>query len=287
MSDETPPVRAAGPSVELRRARARRAVMVLAICVGLPTVGAVVYYAGIATPEFESVTVVAIESGEPPEEGGRGTRAKGVMADHNLQIARDHMLSRDVLGALAKRHGLTAHYRAADFVSRLGAGAGSEGAFEYYRTKVFVGPETKSATLELHVKAFSGKKAHDFSAAIVAETAALFDRLSEQTRQDTLARAERSVAQARARLAAAGTEGFEAEVARQEMAAALRARELADGEAARRRRTLVAIAGPSTPDRASYPRRGWSIATVVVASLVGTGILWLLGAAVREHSRFS
>jgi capsular polysaccharide transport system permease protein len=288
VSEETPPTRTRGPSLALRRARLRQVSIVLGATVGLPTLLATVYFVGMATPEYESVTLVTVESGEPPGEPSRGAvRARAAMADHDLQIARNHMLSRDVLGALAKRHRFVEHYRRADPGSRLSRHAGSEDAYEYYRSKVTIGPETKSGTLELHVRAFSAKAAHDFSRAIAEQTGGLFDRLSRRARRETLARADQTIEDARARLAAAGETGLEAEVARQEMAAALRARELAEVEAVRRERSLAIVAGPSLPDRPSYPRRGYAIVTVFVTSLVGTGILWLLGAAVREHSRFS
>jgi len=288
MSDETPSVRSGGPSLALRRARARRAGIVLGCLVGLPTIAAVVYYAGLATPEYESVTVLAVESGEPPEEPTRSAaRSKHAMADRDLQVARDYALSREVFAALDEGHRFRAHYRAADLFSRLARDAGSEEGFEYYRSRVSIVSQTQSATMELRVRAFSARQAHDFAKAVVEATARFLDRRSDRVRHQALERAERSVTEARERLSRVAGGAFESEIARQEVAAALRAREMVEVESTKRQRSLWVVAGPSTPDRPSYPRRGWSIATVFVGSLVGTGILWLLGAAVREHSRFS
>jgi capsular polysaccharide transport system permease protein len=44
------------------------------------------------------------------------------------------------------------------------------------------------------------------------------------------------------------------------------------------------MAGPSTPDEASYPRRGRAVLTTFLFSIIAMGILSLFVSAVREHT---
>jgi capsular polysaccharide transport system permease protein len=49
---------------------------------------------------------------------------------------------------------------------------------------------------------------------------------------------------------------------------------------------ILIIAGPSRPDRAAYPKRGWGVATVAMVALTLLGVLSLMAGAVREHAKF-
>ncbi len=48
---------------------------------------------------------------------------------------------------------------------------------------------------------------------------------------------------------------------------------------------LVFVNGPSLPDFAAYPRRWWSVITVMVVSLVAVGVVSLFAGAIREHAK--
>ena len=78
---------------------------------------------------------------------------------------------------------------------------------------------------------------------------------------------------------------LEKEFAERLFETALKSLELARIEAVREHRYLVTIAPPSLPDRPSYPKRVWGIATVFVLGLVLMGVVTLLVAAIREHAR--
>ncbi|HTM23220.1 MAG TPA: hypothetical protein VL172_22015, partial [Kofleriaceae bacterium] len=56
--------RLAVTSRELRRRRLRRIALVSSLCVGLPTLLATIYYAALASPQYDSVAVVTIGGGD-------------------------------------------------------------------------------------------------------------------------------------------------------------------------------------------------------------------------------
>ncbi|MBI2897126.1 MAG: hypothetical protein HYY06_26455 [Deltaproteobacteria bacterium] len=283
--------RAAAASRELRRARARRLAWAFSILVAGPTLFAAVYYGWIATPEYESIAVLAVDGGEPAEQAQHAGK-KGGLPDSALQALRAHLLSRQTSAKLAVEDGLVRHYQhpRIDWLSRLARGAGSEKAHEYYLSKVTVVGDAAGGTLTVGVRAFSARRAQGFARWLVAAAERFVERMSERARRDLEASATSGLDAARDRLARALSAqtrpaDLELELARDQMQSAQRAAEMARIEAARRHRHLVVVAEPSLPGEASYPRKGWSVATVFFGALVAAMVLWLLVAAVREHAQ--
>jgi len=293
-STAAPLERAALATRELRHARARKLVRALALWVGTPTLLAIVYYGFVATPQYESVAVVAVEGAEPAERAPSKRAAPAADAT-SLELVREHVLSRAVVDELAHDDELPGDWAGSrvDWWSRLGGSAGREKMHAYYQDMVRATVDVKGTTLTLAVRAFSGRRAQRLARAIVASAEQRVRRTSERTATALTKVADERVAAARQRLLAArGAAGapadadasFALELAREDLSAALRGRELVEQEVARRHRTLVVVAEPSQPDSATYPRRLWSIATVFFCALALMGILGLLGAAVREHA---
>lgn len=292
----TPAPTAALAARELRRARARRLAIALAIWVVAPTLLAAVYYGAIATPEYESVAVLTVHAPTPIEAPGdrRGAKAAGALGPE-LDALREHLLSRPTMDAVAREAGLLRHWKAGgvDFLSRLGRGAGAETAHDYYRRKVSAAIDARGATLTLGVRAFSAALAQKAARVLVASAERFVERLSARAGRGLTEVADTRLAAARAQLsrarAAAPQPGsdaaFDLELARDGLRAALAAVESAHVEVARRRHDLVVVAEPSRPGEARYPRRVWGVATVFFAALVLMGVFRLLVAVVREHAQ--
>lgn len=77
---------------------------------------------------------------------------------------------------------------------------------------------------------------------------------------------------------------LEREFADKQLATALASLEVARNEAQRKQLYLERLVKPNLPDKAIEPKRGRSVLTVFVLSLIAWGVVSLLVAAVREHS---
>lgn len=294
----TPVPTAAMAARELRRVRARRLAIAFAVWVATPTLLAAVYYAVLATPEYESVAVVTVDAAVPIEGGADKKAVKASVLAPELDAIREHLLSRPTMLELAREQGLLRHWQGAgvDWWSRLGRGARAETAHDYYLRKVSATIDAKGSTLTVGVRAFSAREAQEATQALVASAERFLDRLSARSRRALVKVADARIAAARERLsrarAAAGPTPAEAsdaaldvELARDQMRGALEAAETAHVEATRRRHELVVVAEPSLPAEARYPRRAWSVATVFFAALVLMSVFRLLVAVVREHAQ--
>lgn len=78
---------------------------------------------------------------------------------------------------------------------------------------------------------------------------------------------------------------LQSDLARRAYEVALAARESARQEANRRTTYLVAFVSPNRPDEASYPKRLQSIAGVLAVLTISFGLVSLLVASIKEHSR--
>jgi capsular polysaccharide transport system permease protein len=193
----------------LRRQRSRRLALRLGLYVLLPSALATTYYAGFATPQFEShATFTVLSSEQRPALGVGGLLAglaEGVGGGHDALIVRDYVLSRDMLARLNKERGFIAHYqsRSADFISRLGANASFEEAYEYFGHKVTCDYDQVSGAVTVHVRAFSPEQAASLSAAILSYSEEMVNKLSDRERRDRTAYADAGVKRAEERLTAA------------------------------------------------------------------------------------
>jgi capsular polysaccharide transport system permease protein len=78
---------------------------------------------------------------------------------------------------------------------------------------------------------------------------------------------------------------LEKEFAEKAFASASAALEMARADADRQHRYLAIIASPSTPDESTYPHRFRSVLAAFIVTFLLLGIVSLLGATIREHSR--
>jgi capsular polysaccharide transport system permease protein len=191
---------------KLRKARSRKLLRRLLVFVVLPTALASTYYGALASEQYESYSVFAVQSSElRPMLGMDGLLAGLATASggaHDALAVRDYVLSRDMLARLDKDHGFIAHYKSpsADFFSRLENEASFEEAFEYFRHKVHADYDQISGAVTLHVRAFSADKAAELSRSILAYSEEMVNKLSERERKDRTTYAESDLKKAEERL---------------------------------------------------------------------------------------
>ncbi|MCU0661589.1 MAG: hypothetical protein MUC50_04605 [Myxococcota bacterium] len=191
---------------DLRRARARRAVLRLALGVGLPTVLACVYYGAIATDLFESQALFSVQSAD----GGMGSGIESLMgivpgagSSRDALSVRDYILSRDMLDQLVKEQGFIEHFTkpGVDYLTRLERDATSEDRYEYFIRRVQVEFDSQSGVLTLSVKAFDAASAKRFAAAILRSSEHLVNELSRRAREDKIQFTQAELDKAEERLA--------------------------------------------------------------------------------------
>ncbi len=193
----------------LRRQRSRRLALRLGLYVLLPSALATTYYAGFASPQFESFATFTVQSSELRPSLAMGGLlaglADGAGGGHDALVVRDYALSRDMLLRLDKERGFIAHYksRSADFISRLGTDASFEEAYAYFSHKVTCEYDQVSGAMTLRVRAFSPEQAFSISTAILSYSEEMVNKLSERERRDRTAYAEAGVKKAEERLTAA------------------------------------------------------------------------------------
>lgn len=255
-----------GPSVqeraarakEIKRERVRRLGRRISIGVLLPTLISAVYFGFIATPQFESVSIFTINSSENNAAPSLSLFL-GSLPDTNsvrdALLAREYILSRDMLAYLAEEHQFLEHYRQADidWFSRLGDDESSEDIYEYYLDHVTIRHDAETSAIELRVLAFDTETARRFSFALLEKTEDAVNRLSEEARQDSIRFTQEEVSAAEDRLTAARRALIdlqqEGEVFNPEQAAGavLEVRSGLEGELARARAELSALRSSMQP----------------------------------------
>lgn len=242
----------------LRRQRLRATILRMLVFVVLPTALATLYYAAIASDQYESFAKVTVHSVDSPSSGG----IDGLLGSftgssgRDTLVVRDHILSRDMLTKLDEGHGYIAHWQAPDIdpIARLGSDASFEDAFEHYLDQVEVTFDTNSSVLTLRVRAASPVKAQEFAQAIIEHSEAKVNQLSERERNDRTRDAQDHLAEAEARLSEARKAVFaqqqqHAELNPQQTAgAAMTVRTTLEAEAAQARAELMELRAYMKPD---------------------------------------
>ncbi len=192
---------------EVRRKRARQAVTQALFWVGIPTLIAAIYYGGIASPQYQSISMVSVQSNDA---GGTSFEPLAALlppagAGRDTLLVREYIRSRDLVKLLIDNDGLREHYSDPheDWLSRLSANASLEATYHYYLDKVNVEHDQASGTLTIKVLAFSGEKAQQLNKAIIAAAEKMVNQLTERARQDRIRVAEEAVDKNGARLAKA------------------------------------------------------------------------------------
>jgi len=207
---------------DLRRARARRLAIRLAIGLGVPTLIATVYYGFLATPQYESVSSFTVQSADgsvPASIEMLIAAVPGNSAARDSLLVQQYILSRDMLRHLSDEHGFVEHYTDSeiDFASRLDPDASFEERFEYYQDRVEIDYESQSGILTLRVRAFDADKAQELARAILAASESMVNQMMLQARRDRIELAQREVTSAEERLGEARQAILELQAERSEL----------------------------------------------------------------------
>ena len=243
----------------MRQTRARRLLLKLAVCVGLPTLVAALYYGAWASNQYQSVSIFTVETSDGQVATGFETLLGALPtsgATRDILVVRDYILSRDMLAHLSAEHGWLEHFRdpRLDGWSRLSARARSEDIYDDYLDRVRVVHDTQSNTLSLQVRAYSAEKAQQLAGAILVASEHMVNHLSERVRSDQIRFATKEVEKAeqrysKAREAVLALQSQGAEINPVESASAfLGIRAELEGELARARAELDAARAVMRPD---------------------------------------
>lgn len=283
-------------AVELRTARRRTLRRRYGIFVGVPTLLAIIYYVLIATPQYDSYLTVAVESNE----GRLGDKTPNAGNQRDARLMAEVLHGAPALAALDQGGAFRAHYRDnGDWTTRLSSSSGADATLEYFRDKVSITQEPNTNVETIRVRAFTGEAAHAHATKLLAFAQSWVHQQNETSSAARLNQAQQTVAKERAAFtkAAQALAGItqpaptdpvviEHQLAEKRLEVGLKGYQEALLDVGRAERYLVVVDGPSHPDTASLPRRGWGILTVCVAAIVLVSVLSLLGAAVREHAKF-
>ncbi|MFO0697501.1 MAG: hypothetical protein U0230_28240 [Polyangiales bacterium] len=299
----------------VRREKTRRLLLRILVGIGLPTLVSFVYFAFVATPQFESQAVVAVDAA-----GGASVMSTvpGTNIPRDVMVVQEYALSRDAFRRLVEQERYDQHFRSprVDRFSRMTAKASFEDAYAYYRSHVDVAYDPQTSFLTLKVRAFSGADAHRFAVAILRASEEKINRQSREARDariafaraeadasaNRLAEAQAKVTELDARIrarqasgvtddpaAAADSAALELATVRKDLAlrtyqSALDSLESTQAEAQREHRYLVTISEPSQPDVPSHPVVWRMVLAVFIASATLLVIGSILFAVALEHA---
>lgn len=297
----------------VRREKTRRLLLRILVGIGLPTLVSFVYFAFVATPQFESQAVVAVDAA-----GGASVMSTvpGTNIPRDVMVVQEYALSRDAFRRLVEQERYDQHFRSprVDRFSRMTAKASFEDAYAYYRSHVDVAYDPQTSFLTLKVRAFSGADAHRFAVAILRASEEKINRQSREARDARIAFARAEADASATRLAAAQATVAEIEArtrareavgvadapaadeaalelarVRKDLAlrsyqSALDALESTQADAQREHRYLVTISEPSQPDVPSHPVVWRMVLAVFLVSATLLVIGSILFAVALEHA---
>ena len=194
-----------------RRRRMRSLLLLarLAVFVFLPTLVVGYYYYVMATPMFATKSEFVIQQADSggASAGGLGGLFQGTsMATQQDSITvQSYLSSRAAMARLDEDHGFRAHFSAPaiDPIQRLAPDASNEEAFKLYTSKVKLSYDPTEGILRMEVVAADPQTSQEFSEALIRYAEEQVDQLTQRLREDQMAGARDSYAQAEARRAEA------------------------------------------------------------------------------------
>lgn len=293
------PVAVPKSAIELRAARRRILQRRFGLFVGVPTLLAIIYYLVLATPQYDSTALLAVESNEGRIADTAG-KAPNAGNQRDARLLREALRSPGALAAVDKGGAFRKHYtEQGDWFNRLSSDAGADATLSYFRDKVVVTNEANTNLTSVRVRAFAGETAHEVATHLLAYAKDWVAKQNESSSAARLQQAQDEITRAREHLTTASAAlakleqpkptdpaSIEHEIAEKRLEAALRSMQEAQLEVGRAQRYLVVVDEPTRADSVAAPRRLWGILTVAVCALVLVSVLSLLGASVREHAKF-
>lgn len=200
------------------RARKRRRIAAMALCIGLPTLLAAVYYGLFASDRYVSEThmVLSTDANSGGALAGLGKSSSSLLSMVGISsgsdasgdaqaMVSDYLQSTAAMEALDRNIGLRGMWSASsiDFLSRLSPNASAESFYRYFRRHVAVSADQSDPVLQVQVDAFRPADAQRIGRALVRLGQEKVNSAFQQMREDSLGFARSEVTRAEQRLAAA------------------------------------------------------------------------------------
>lgn len=185
------------------------------IIVVLPTILSVIYYGFIAANQYISVSNFVVRSPQKNTSvSGLSAVLQGVgfsRSQDDAHIVTQYMLSRDALNTLDKELNLKEKYRHSGIdlfgkFNPLGLDDSSESLYDFYKKKVGIDLDSSSSISTLTVRAYTPEDAYTINNRLLNMAEVIVNQLNERGRKDTIAYAEKELAQAEKNLQVASTE---------------------------------------------------------------------------------
>lgn len=191
-----------------RRRRAFAMMMLrLAAFVLLPTAVAGYYYFGVATPTYATRSEFVIQQADAQAGGGLGSlfQGTGLAMQQDSIAVQSYLQSRDAMLRLDSDLGFRAHFAQPfiDPIQRLPEDASAEAAYKLYKKAVQIGYDPTEGILKMEVIATDPATSAAFSNALISYAENRVDGLTQRLREDQMAGARESYADAEAKVDAA------------------------------------------------------------------------------------
>jgi capsular polysaccharide transport system permease protein len=196
---------AVSPKTKPRRRKRTLVPWSLALCVGLPTLLALLHYTLIAADQYVAEAKFAVRGSEAAATDMLGvlTGVPGHAASTgDALIVQDYIRSRDVIEEMGRRLDLRAIFARpeADWLASLDPADPIEDVVKYWRGMAEVNFDSLSGITTLRVAAFRPDDAVAVAASVLEAGEVLVNSLSERARQDAVSFAESQLADAEKRL---------------------------------------------------------------------------------------
>jgi capsular polysaccharide transport system permease protein len=181
-----------------KRKRQRLVTVSFALMVALPTLLGALYYAFFAADQYAASAQFAVRGREQISADIVGLMTGAASSTANVAdsyIVQEFVLSREMVERLERSIGVRAIYAHpdADWYARFPQEKPVEEFMDYWRSMVNVEFDHYSSIISLEVRAFTARDAEIVAAAVVRESEMLVNRLSEQSRLDAVAFAQREL----------------------------------------------------------------------------------------------
>jgi capsular polysaccharide transport system permease protein len=193
-------------AIRSARRKTRRIIIAsIALMVGLPTALGILYFGFIAADQYSVEARFAVRGADSSGMDLVGMMTGAASSAANVgdsYIVQEYIGSREMVDTLDQRIGVRERYDnpIADFWMRFPATDPIESFVGYWQSMVTAEFDSFSGIITLQVRAFTPEDALTIASEVVTESEALVNRLSERSRLDTVAFAQREVQFAEERL---------------------------------------------------------------------------------------
>jgi capsular polysaccharide transport system permease protein len=193
-------------AIRSARRKTRRIIIAsIALMVGLPTALGILYFGFIAADQYSVEARFAVRGADSSGMDLVGMMTGAASSAANVgdsYIVQEYIGSREMVDTLDQRIGVRERYDnpIADFWMRFPATDPIESFVGYWQSMVTAEFDSFSGIITLKVRAFTPEDALTIASEVVTESEALVNRLSERSRLDTVAFAQREVQFAEERL---------------------------------------------------------------------------------------